>query len=170
MGQRSGCILPQSGLASALQAASYARPTTHTRIVRGVVTPSHARSRRNRANAITRASPCFPFARCFWNVAKVRNSYNSPSVLEGRVRQSIARSARPLVVEAEGRAEAPDAVARLAVEGVDFHEHDCAGGRRVGTRVQARHAIAQTVKRWSFDDSRDADRICSRWYSNRLIP
>ena len=109
----------------------------------------------------------FPVRAVLLERGQVRNSYNSPSVLEGRVRQAIARSARPLVVEAEGRAEAPDAVARLAVEGVDFHEHDCAGGRRVGTRVQARHAIAQTVKRvastarWSFDDSRDADHGCN---------
>ena len=65
-------------------------------------------------------------------------------------RRTFARSARPLVVEAEGRTEAPDAVARLAVEGVDFHEHNCAGERVELKRVAS-------MARRSFDDSRDAD-------------
>ena len=50
----------------------------------------------------------FPVRAVLLERGQVRNSYNSPSVLEGRVRQAIARSARPLVVEAEGVAQAPD--------------------------------------------------------------
>ena len=73
----------------------------------------------------------FPVRAVLLERGQVRNSYNSPSVLEGRVRQSIARSARPLVVEAEGVAQAPDVALDVLREELRLIEASAPAARAV---------------------------------------